>query len=210
MSRSSTFTPDDAYAQIADAALHPVQEQGPIKAYYLKKYPDQRMMSTLLIFSPEGITITGDLRPCQNGVTILGHNLEWFASKQEPEYLASKCLEKSYSDTRARDDIQQMIRDWTRDAWKYRDPHRVAAAKALRAGFRELNEERDWDLAWGWQEGVHSVFHDILQDGIYGVGLDYDIGDFAWLSAIQRRFAEAYREHQEKTAAAVPSGGGVG
>jgi hypothetical protein len=209
MSRRDTFTPDDAYAQIADAALHPVQEQGPIKAYYLKKYPARRMMSTLLIFSPEGIVITGDMHPCQRGVIIQGYGLDWFASKQEPGYLASKCLEKRYSDTQARDDIQQMIRDWTKDAWKYRAPGQVAVAKALRAGFRKLGEERDWDLSWGWQEKVHSTFWEILQDDVYGIGLSYDTGDFAWLSAIQRRFAEVYREHQQKTAAAVPSAGGA-
>lgn len=207
MPDSSTFTPDHAYEQIADTTLHPLQEQGPVKAYYLKKYPDSRMMSTLLIFSPEGITITGDLRPCRNGVTIMGYGLEWFTGKLEPRYLAEKCLSGDHYDSeRARAEIEQAIRDATKDAWAYRDEGSLSQAKAVRAGFRALEEFRDWS-----EGAVYDAFRVALDDGVYGIGRDYDTGDFAWLSAIQRRFAETYRAHQqEKAAAAVPSAGGAG
>lgn len=74
------FTPDEAYERIKNSKLYPLASCGEITAFYLRESPDTRIMSTLVLFTPEGIVITGDLCPGRNGVIIRGYDLSWFAS----------------------------------------------------------------------------------------------------------------------------------
>lgn len=66
------------------------------KAFYLKEPGMGRMQSTLFLFTPEGIIITGDLCPGNDsrnsGVQAFGYGLSWFSQPLSEHYLCSKFL----------------------------------------------------------------------------------------------------------------------
>lgn len=70
---------------------------GDIRTFYLKRPEKSRMMSALLIFSPEGIIICGDLRIGDHGVVSdYGYGLDWFAGELGEDYLCSKFLKREW------------------------------------------------------------------------------------------------------------------
>src|SRR6185295_12797554 len=67
-------------------------------AYYMRD-PDQgRMMSTLFVFTPEGIVIMGDLCPEGPGnggsISSYGYGIGWFSKKLSEYYLCEKFLHR--------------------------------------------------------------------------------------------------------------------
>jgi len=119
---------------LKDHVLEQVLDAEKFKAFYLKPEGKTRMMSTMIIFSPEGIVLLGDLSPSRYGnVSALGYGLSWFSKNLSETYLCEKFLEKGWHQDLAVSDLKTMARDvlrghydqsmWTRElyyAWELR------------------------------------------------------------------------------------------
>ncbi len=95
--------------------LEQVLDAERFKAFYMKRPgSDQRMMSTLIMFTPEGIVITGDLCPrMQTGGVIsdLGYGLNWFSGKLSEGYLCEKFMQQGWYRELAEGDLRKMVKD---------------------------------------------------------------------------------------------------
>ena len=172
--------------QLKNHVLEPVIESGPIKAYYLRRPGGGRMMSTLITFSPEGISITGDLTPEQRGTcSVLGYGLDWFAGLNGADYLCSKFLTKKWRCSHA---IREM--DWRIGA----DADESTQWKAVKAELQNTLGLDDFD--------AHDLYdlmnkHDIdTSDGV--PGMDYIEEERGWLVAIQLTFARLWNDKEAK------------
>lgn len=86
-----TYVTDDIRNLFDNHVLELIQE-GKITGYYLRE-PGTRNCLVLLTFSPEGITIAGDLTPETNGsVSTYGYGLDWFSRQSSEGYLCEKFL----------------------------------------------------------------------------------------------------------------------
>jgi len=191
------FSPDDAYRIIQNHQLYPVSEQKPILAFYLKERPDWRMQSTFIMFTPEGIVICGDMCPARHGVIVPGYGLDWFASQLDPRYLAEKCLDSNHFDAeRAENDVEEYLADLVREARDCQDRKIIKTVREIKAALaRYTNPYEDaFTLRDCLEEAVSYSGGD--WERLFGLGHGYNISDFAWLSAIQRRFAETYKAYQ--------------
>jgi hypothetical protein len=72
--------------------LSEICNDGPFKSYYLKRPGSSRMMSTCIIFTPEGIVITGDFCPNYGVVSVGGYGEGWFSNALSSCYLAEKFM----------------------------------------------------------------------------------------------------------------------
>lgn len=85
---------------LAEHVLVQVLDEPKFKAFYLKDPQYSRMQSCLILFSPEGINLFGDLCPSNDrrssGVHAFGYGLSWFAGNLSWDYLASKFLEERF------------------------------------------------------------------------------------------------------------------
>lgn len=90
-----------------DHVLEEIPSGERIKTFYLK-IPKTRMGSCLILFTPEGIAIMGDMTPGRAAVSTLGYGLDWFASELGWDYLCSKFLEKEW--------VAEYAIDYCRDA----------------------------------------------------------------------------------------------
>jgi hypothetical protein len=178
------------YQQIADASLELVEQGELYSVFRLRKYPNSSTMSSLLIFGPGVICITGDLRVNKNGVNILGYGLDWFTMNLDAHYLAEKCLDEVYEADRAKADLSAHMKDRLEAAWIYRNRREISHLKALR---NLIREEGQWDLfdsAHTLHEALIKLDSDYYE---YRFGYGYPTAELGWLSAIQRRFSEEYR-----------------
>lgn len=166
------------YDQMKDSKIEVLCAEEKIKAYYLRKYPDRRMMSTLIIFSPEGIVITGDLRPVRTGCMTYGYNLEWFVGELSPQYLAEKFLEIQWSEEYAKDFIKTCIEEM-------KENEELEKAK----------EVEDLSSAYCFESSheFYNTFSGVIDD-LSGTGMDYLEQEVGWLSAIQKKFAEEWHK----------------
>lgn len=194
------------YDQIKDHYLETVEDGERIKAFYLRK--DQgRMMSVLLIFSPEGIIITGDLNPDPRGKGVIarGHTLTWLFGSLEPRYMASKFLEKKWSPLLLKESIEEYIKEFPeqereeRCDWKIGPYTKEQWTETEALKFYISKDE----LIESYEEAEHYLPRyksfdrwlcpydpDFLVDGGYG----YDPAEVGWLAAIQKRFRELFDE----------------
>lgn len=108
------------YDQIKDAQLEVVEQGKKLQAFLLRKYPDKSMMSTMIIFAPGIIIITGDLRVTNNGIMTIGYDLNWFRTRLDSSYLAEKFLEQKWIPERAKDYWEYVRNDYKAqlDEWK--------------------------------------------------------------------------------------------
>jgi hypothetical protein len=198
VSRDRAFTVEDAYRGLKDHYLQPIQEEGPLKAYYLRKWPDSLMMACLIVGTPVGVALMGDLSPGR-GIVIRGYSLDWFGEAQEPRYLASKCLsDQIYSEDGAKRDVQEWYEMLLGDAYRERSLPRLKSAKAIKRKIVPGFDKYGWD-----QHSVYTEMSAIIGgESACTLGVDYDEGDLAWLGAIQRRFSETYQELKTKKEAA--------
>jgi hypothetical protein len=153
-----------------------------VKAAYLKKPGEGRMMSCLITFTPEGIVIQGDLTPGRLGnVSMQGYGLEWFAGPLSEDYLCEKFLEKRFSKERTVEAIKETIISRRREG------------KIHREFAREL-----WDGIPGGDEADASDFYYFITMDLGGdsedMRQDYDPAEAGWLCAIQKRFSDLYNE----------------
>lgn len=170
-------------------AKHVLVETGPgeVRAFYLKVRGEGRMMSTMIVFSAEGIVIMGDLCPKRNGViSAYGYGLDWFASSLSPAYLAEKFLEQKW--------FQKKAADWCRETAKElldekdEDGARAPKAEGRAADLEEI-ADRLGDMS---QETFIDEVSDIGVSAAWEIGHGYDPDEVAWLTAIQKKFAEEY------------------
>lgn len=153
-------------------------QQGPITAYRMG-LPGTPTMSTLLLFTPVGIALMGDLTPERNGsVSALGYGLEWFKNEMSEGYLCEKFLEKKFVPELALRDL--------------RDPDGLirsdATPEQLEALDRIARTIHDYDGSLLAHELLFAGFD--ICDGVPGWG--YHPGEAGWLCAIQRKFRELY------------------
>lgn len=176
-----------------DLADHHLEayDSGPVSAWYLKRDGDGRMMSTLIVFTPEGIVIMGDYCPGGHGIiSAYGYGLKWFVGQLSPDYLAEKFLPKAYHE----DDAEEWFRYELEQVDKAIDPpfdnqydlddaNLLVRREALQA-ILDGGEFHECAVMDEWQ----SIAVDCDDSPSY----TYDRGDKALLSAIQQRFAAQF------------------
>ena len=173
---------------LKDHILEQVLDTEKFKAFYLKKPERTRMMSTLLIFHPEGITICGDLCPSRGGnCSAYGYGIGWFSGHLDGDYLCQKFLDKSWQ--------SDLAAEWClEEAGRQKEEgHQDIADKLETLGKRDL-ECGDMDCR-DFYETLTDIDQSYVDDGVPGHG--YNSGEKAWLCAIQERFAELYKLHAE-------------
>lgn len=116
------------------------------KAFYLRKPEGGRMMSTLLVFTPEGIVITGDVRPTREGnASSLGYGVDWFAGALGEDYLCSKFLKKGWHAELAAEELRDMaasVLAGRMDDWPWSAGLR-AASEWRAAAVEDLRDRRE-------------------------------------------------------------------
>jgi len=154
-------------------------------AYYMRDPGQGRMMSTLFVFTPEGIVIMGDLCPGGPGnrgsISNYNYGIGWFSRQQSEYYLCEKFLPKEWQSVVA----AQFVREHIGQLKLNNDPE-------------ELKQMGEWEdllnrLECGEMGADH--FHDALQDLDYeheDEGYEYHLQTAGWLCALQQRFAELY------------------
>lgn len=156
--------------------LVPVAETEKIKAYYLRE-PGTRIMSVLLLFTPEGIAIQGDFTPEHHGsVSSIGYGLDWFSGELGPGYLCEKFLTTRW----VRELCAERLR--TDEYWRESAPADLIDGLA--------NDIDDGEIGY---EGVYERLDEIgidVSDGIPGTS--YEPTEAAVLVAIHRKFAELW------------------
>lgn len=164
------------------------------KAFYLKRPGEGRMMSTLILFTPEGIILTGDLCPKDHGApSVFGYGIGWFASKLSEDYLCSKFLREVWQEEVAVADIVRNVRDEEEEAKANPDDPYYQKGR-----WKKVQDE--WVTDWS-DKRRDDLYDAIIEQGFDSEsmpGYDYPLADAGWLCAIQQRFAELYK-------AAVPA-----
>jgi hypothetical protein len=161
---------------LQDHQLEIVQD-GKVTVYYLKKPGDGRMMSTMLIFSPEGIVLIGDLTPQMNGsISSYGYGIDWFASRLSEDYLCEKFLHKQWQVALAKETMQS---DWWQDD----------LTPQQKEGVEEIIHWME-DHGWEWLYNELLDLGIVCDDGVPGYG--YVPHEAGWLCAIQQKFVELY------------------
>lgn len=155
-----------------------------VRAFYLKLH-DTRMMSTLIIFSPEGIVLMGDLTPERQGsISNIGYGLGWFRGRLSENYLCEKFLDQKWEPLSVR---ESMV-----DSWEM------------------YNDDEGWEEAEKWCALIHwwdnygdDRSESDVYDEMHSLGLETDEGvpghgfllkEAGWLCAIQQRFSALYSE----------------
>jgi hypothetical protein len=96
---------------LANHVLEEIPAGEKMQAFWMKKPERGRMMSTLLVFTPEGIVITGDLCPragTRGVVSDLNYGIGWFSGKLSPDYLCEKFLDREWHAELAAQDLKEM------------------------------------------------------------------------------------------------------
>jgi hypothetical protein len=169
--------------ELKDHILVPLESGPHVKAFYLKRPNEGRMMSTLILFTPEGIVIQGDLAPSRNGnISNMGYGLNWFRGELGGEYLCEKFLERKFVSQYASEEIR-------REILRQRYEREIDFEKA-----RDL-----WDIADMPDDFTGPVIaydfwtQDLSQEGSDCPGYGFEPREAGWLCAIQQKFAELYQ-----------------
>lgn len=159
-----------------------------VKGWYMKRPGAGRMMSTLILFTREGIVVFGDLCPKQNGViSTLGYGEDWFAGRLSEDYLCEKFLHREFVLENAIAELRERIIESRRS-----DAITKAAAR------RAMDS-----VKYGGLEGPESIYD------VYGsakmctddLGSWYNPVDAGWLCAIQQRFSALMQQNKTEVAA---------
>lgn len=168
-----------------------VLEEGThIQAYYLKHSKEElRIQGCLLLFTPEGVVITGDLIPGTNkGIHAVGSgygfDAHWFANHHNGENIARQFLKKEWDDTLAADELEAELEEHGKDYFDQAQLEMLnEVVKALWEPYPDFMTESQFIEALceaGYDTG----------SGVPGYG--YDPHEYALLVAIQRRFSELW------------------
>lgn len=153
-----------------------------IRAFYLRQQRASRINATLVVFTPEGISIMGDLVPGNNGVvSAFGYGIDWFASELSPDYLACKFLRQEFSCRAAADYLEDQLSNYEGHALYDDVPD---AIEALRGDGMTQDQTYELLRELGDEDAI-----------IDGVCWDYDDHDRDLLVRIQQAFARLYKTH---------------
>jgi hypothetical protein len=135
-------------------------QYGVVTAYYLKEPGQGRMMSTLVTFSPEGITLSGDLTPNRSGlVSSYGYGIGWFGSEKSEGYLCEKFLDKGFVPEVAADELrdpQSCWRNWSNDETTETAKLRIEKLDEIIEDLEGDNHDSEW-LANELEEAGYTV-----------------------------------------------------
>lgn len=107
-----SFIEDHMRTSLKGHVLEQILDTEKFQAFYMREKPNSRMMSTLFIFHPEGITIAGDLTPALHGnCSAIGYGLGWFAGRLSEGYLCEKFLTKGWHADLAEMELSEMSKD---------------------------------------------------------------------------------------------------
>ena len=184
MSETSLMNPDIESDQLAEHKLVPLNVAEKVRAWYLRPAEGGRMMSTLVMETPEGIVICGDLCPRGRGVVSnLGYGAAWFAGQLSPSYLCEKFLDKEWVPEIAADHMLTVLAQAVEDG--------DLSAEVCAEASAEVRDARE-DFAFT-PDRAREIFDDAgltdFTDYNWNV---YNPNDARWLIAIQRRFAALY------------------
>lgn len=155
----------------------------PIESYRLFLPDHGRMESCLVVFSTEGIAIIGDYTPQRHGsVSAYGYGVRWFAGRLAPGYLAEKFLSERFVPEIAAACLRSEI------GGEVFPEHRRKSYEDI----AEILEAGEVDAHWFFEQMADVADHEV--DDLPGWA--YDPVELGILVAIQRRFAEMYREMQ--------------
>lgn len=151
------------------------------KAYYMHNPLQGRIMSCRIIFSPEGICISGDFSPTPNGAcSNIGYGLQWFSGDLSDDYLAEKFLIKQFVREYAITELENISKDIIDNNNRNKLIHII-----------QNLENNTYD-----QNGLYMALVDglewILEDRV--PGYNYDIYQQASLVAIQKTFSSLVKE----------------
>lgn len=183
MSFVTTSMKESLKDHVLEEALPP--EKG-FLAYYMKRPGDGRIMSTLIVFTPEGIAILGDLTPERHGsISAFGYGVGWFGSDKSEYYLCEKFLSKEWQ--------VEVAQRWCKEHLEELQVEGKVEGKPV----EDLDE---WEELLSQLQGRCGEmdcgkFQRALYDMGYEVedeGFEYPLREAGWLCAIQQRFAELY------------------
>lgn len=164
---------------------HVLQEITPpgslIRGFRMGPPDGSRRMSTLLTFSPEGIIILGDLRSGDRGL-ISDHDvgLGWFCGDVPENDLCEKFgLRPEWQPEAAARDLRHLAQRI--------DPLEAIRLVGIREGIDAGAIEED-----GLRQGLQHLGFD--RKLVADIGYDFPLADAGWLVAIQRKFAELWRQ----------------
>lgn len=182
MSYVTASMKDELKNHVLEEAL---PETGEFQAFYMKEPGQGRMMSTLFVFTPEGIVIMGDLCPGgpknQGSISTFGYGLGWFAGRLSEGYLCEKFLSRVWQVKVAEEWCREHIEELKKDA----------DADSL----KKLPEWEELLSRLQGEEIGNESFHETLRDLDYEVedeGCDYPLNTAGWLCALQQRFSELF------------------
>ena len=169
---------------LKDHILVPLEVGEKVHAYYLRKPGEGRIMSTLIVFTPEGIVLQGDLTPGRNGnVSTFGYGPKWFSGQLSGGYLCEKFLSQAWVKDLAVEGLRYRILEWRREG-------ELTKAKARAAWEDTRGIPDDFE---GPTETYRIFTEEMGGDGSECPGYGYDPAEAGWLCAIQERFAQLYQ-----------------
>lgn len=182
----SSYVTEQMRKALENRVLELVQ-YGDVTAYYLKDPAQGRMMSTMLLFTPEGIVLMGDLTPNRNGViSSYGYSQDWFGKPLSEGYLCSKFLAEEYVPGAAQEDLRDPNSHWREIEGALPTEEEKSRLERLDEIAEELDEH---DAEWLCRELEDAGY--VIDDG--PPGWTYSPHEAGWLCAIQQRFAELYQ-----------------
>lgn len=163
----------------AEHRLEMVLNNGDFRGYYLRPKEGGRINSVLILFTPEGIVISGDHAPGRNGMcSNYGYDQAWFSSPKGAGYLAEKF---------------GLQRQWqARLALSYLD----TVDEDEEADDREERQELMDNIRTG-DAGEHEFYAFLREANVdewYDVAQGFDPVTLANLTAIQHAFARLMGE----------------
>lgn len=197
------------YEQIKDAVLVPKLVAEQVRIYHLKRNPESWNMTTVLVFTPGMIVISGDLHPGRgdncNGIICTGYDFNWFCGQLSWDYLAEKFLDKKWVPEEFAAELRYMADQWDaenpepgdddRFSWQigWDNLENATEADALRLfADNELFYESSGDAYQNLPEYKTEIGQWVspFDSETMLIGYTYDPTEAGWLYAIQRRFRE--------------------
>lgn len=166
---------------LKDHELTIIADTPPIKAFYMKR-PGTGMFSVLVVFTPEGIGLTGDLTFGDGGVWSAKYHygLGWFSGDLSEDYLCSKFLKSDHWDA------DRAAADYSFEPNEDDDGRLEFEKREIRQRLKDGGIDNPNDLYDEMDEQSHLGFD--VSDGVPGYG--YDPAAAGWLCAVQQRFRE--------------------
>jgi hypothetical protein len=150
------------------------------KAYMLRESPSSRLNGVLILFTPEGILITGDHAPKTNGCIKSFYGLEWFSGELSEDYLAGKFLEKALQKELVPEELRALA-------------HGTDARTEL---LRVADEVESGSLDGA---DLYQALQEIYHEHGLSIGFGHAPQERAKLGVIQRKFRELYLSMNNST-----------